>query len=98
MVSFGVNLSVLFYKSQNLIHLFADIPVVSPAMRPDATGAIFDPLFSITEIATAVFSQAIQRTIAENATEFFCCHAFVAGKIFAFFILKKIIMGHILSS
>jgi hypothetical protein len=54
-----------------------------------AMGAILDSVFGAGPVAAAVFSQGIQRTVAEQAVEVFHIPAFVAGEIFAGFILKK---------
>ena len=63
-------------------------------MRPETVAAVFDAALDITEVALASFSQTVQRTIAENTAEGFRISTFVAGEIFTFLILEKIIMRH----
>ena len=63
-------------------------------MGAQTGGAILDAAARITKIAAAVFSQGIQGTIAEQTAELRRVSTLVAGKIFAFFILKKIVIWH----
>ena len=66
-------------------------------MRNEASGAILDPLFGVSEITAALITQGIEGAIAEQATEIFRIYAFVAGKIFAGCILEEIVVCHILT-
>ncbi len=50
------------------------------------------------ETAAAVLSQTVKGTIAENTAEGVRICTFVAGEIFTFPVLEKVVMGHILSS
>lgn len=65
-------------------------------MRNQAVGAVLDPLLRIGKVAPALVAQCIQRTVAKQAAEAIFIHTLMAGKIFTFFILKKIVVGHIL--
>ena len=67
-------------------------------MGPQAGGAVFDSLFRISEAAAALVSQCIERAVAEQAAEGFRVGIGMAGKIFTFPVLKKIIVGHGFSS
>ena len=87
-------LRLLFCQFQNFIHISADILVILPAVWPQAGGAVFNSAFRIGKITTAVFSQGIQRAKAEQAAEMIRIRSPMAGKIFTFFVLKKIIMRH----
>jgi hypothetical protein len=58
-------------------------------------GAILDAVFQVSKVTAAVITQAVQRAIAEQAAEGFRVRTPVAGKIFAFLILKEIIVRHI---
>ena len=64
-------------------------------MGPQAVGTVLDTFFGIGEIAAAVFAQGIQRAVAEHAAENFRVRAGMAGKIFTFPVLKKVVMAHI---
>ena len=85
-------------KFQNGVHFPGDCLMVFPAVGLQAAGAVFDSLFGITEIAAAVFAQAVQWAVAEQAAEPLRVSAFVAGEIFAGFVLKEIIVRHFLHS
>jgi len=65
---------------------------------PKSRGAIFNSFLRIPEIATTVFSQAVQGAIAENTAERIGICAGMAGKIFTLAMLEKIVVWHILSS
>jgi hypothetical protein len=67
-------------------------------MGPQAGGAVFDAVFRIGKIATAIFSQRIKGTVAEQATETFRMVGFVAREVFAFGILEKFVICHSISS
>ena len=84
----------LFYHFQNLCHTTADTFIVFPAMGPQAPGTIFDPIFCITEASAAFFSQAIQRTVAEQAAKSLRICPLMAREILTFPVLEKIIMRH----
>ena len=75
-------LVLLFCQFHDLRHFFHNLIVVFPAVGLQAAGAVFDSLFGITEIAAAVFAQAVQRTVTEKAAEPLRVRAFVAGEIF----------------
>lgn len=85
---------ILFCKVTDFGNLRGDGLVVFPTMRAQAVGAILEPLRSIGEITAAVFSQGVQRAIAEQTAEGFRVCVFVAGEVFTCFVLKKVIIGH----
>lgn len=58
-------------------------------MRDQAAAAILDSFVVISESAAAIFSQGIERTIAEKTIEILFLYARMTGKIFAFPVLKK---------
>ena len=84
----------LFCQFHYLVQCFGDCFVVLPAVGPQAVGAILDALFGVLEIAAAVFPQGVQGAITENAAETFRVGAGMAGEIFAFPVLKKVVMAH----
>jgi hypothetical protein len=57
-------------------------------------GAILDAVFRIGEGTAAPVAQGIQRAEAEQAAELLRISPGVAGKILAFFMLKKIVIRH----
>ena len=63
-------------------------------MGLQAIGTILDPLLRIGKAAAAPVAQRVQRAIAKQAAEALRICVPVAGVILAFFILKKIVMGH----
>jgi len=63
-------------------------------MGLQAAGAILDPLLRISKAAAAPVTQRIQRTIAEQTAEAITIRPLMAGKIFTFPILEKIIIRH----
>ena len=79
---------------QNLFQILADAAVIFPAVGPQAGRAVLDPLFCVPEIAPAPISQGIQGAVAEHAAKVLRVSTLVAGKIFTFPILIKIIMAH----
>ena len=85
---------ILFHQLQHLAQLLADEGIVFPSVGPQAVGAVFDTLLRVAEIATALVSQGIQGAVAEQAAEAFRVGPGVAGKVFTFPVLKKIVMGH----
>ncbi len=91
-------LPVLFYQFQNFLHFFAYDFIILSYMRPQATGTVLNPLPGIPETATTLVTQTVQRTVAEQTAEGFRIRTGMAGKIFAFPVLKKIVVRHILSS
>jgi hypothetical protein len=61
-------------------------------------GTILDTLLSISKTAAAFITQAVQRAVAEQATEGCGVGIFVTRKVLTFLMLKKIIIGHGYSS
>jgi hypothetical protein len=61
-------------------------------MRDQAIGAVLDSLLRVPEVSSAVRSQHVERTVAEQAAEASRVRNPVAGKIFTFRILEKGIM------
>ena len=85
---------ILFHKLQHLAQLLADEGIVFPSVGPQAVGAVFDTLLRVAEIAAALISQGIQGAVAEHTAKVLRVSTLVAGKIFTFPILIKIIMAH----
>ena len=67
-------------------------------MGDQTVGAVLDPLGGILEVAAAFISQRVQRAVAEQSAEGLGIGAFVAGEIFAFPVLGKVVMGHFCTS
>jgi hypothetical protein len=57
-------------------------------------GTIFNTLLGISKAAAAVFTQAVQRAVTEQATESCGVCLIMTGKIFTFFVLKNIVIWH----
>ena len=64
-------------------------PKVFLFVRNHATGAVLDAAFGVAEIAAAVLSERVERTVAEQAVEPFGKFRLMAGKILAGCILEK---------
>ncbi len=75
-------------------HFIHNPVIIFPAVRDKAFGAVFDACLRICKIAAAVFSQSIQRAVAEKTVEVFRPFGFVAWEIFAGCVLKKFIIIH----
>ena len=65
-------------------------------MGAQAVGAVFHATFCITEAAAALIAQAVKGTIAEQTAEGFQIGTGMARKVFAVFMLKKIVIRHVL--
>lgn len=87
-----------FSKFHNLPDPGTNILIVFPLMRPQATGAVLDAVLCVPEIPAALISQGIQRTEAEQTAKVLWVCSFVAGEIFAFPMLKKIVVCHVIPS
>ena len=61
-------------------------------MRDHAPGAVFHTLIGVAAVAAAVFSQRVERAIAEQAVEIVGIVRFVAGKELTLPVLKKCVM------
>jgi hypothetical protein len=85
---------LLFRHFKNAGHFFADGTIILPAVGLQALGAILDAIFRVCKAAAALVAQGVQGTIAEQAAEGFRVSAWMAGEIFAFLVLEKIIVGH----
>ena len=68
--------------------------IISPLVGHKAMAAILDTALCVAEVTAALISQPIKGAIAEKAIKIRRIFALMAGKIFAFFILKKLIMLH----
>ena len=66
-------------------------------MGNQAARAVFDALFGIGKVTAAAIAQGIQRAITKQATEGFRIGIFMARKILALLMLKKIVMSHEMS-
>ena len=71
----------LFRHFDDLGQVLADGVVILPLVGAQARGAILDTVCQIGKIAAAVFSQGVQRAIAEKAVEIFRIRSFVAREI-----------------
>jgi hypothetical protein len=89
---------LLFRHFKNAGHFFADGTIILPAVGFQALGAILDAIFRVCKAAAALVAQGVKGTIAEQAAEGFRVSAWMAGEIFAFLVLEKIIVGHFYSS
>ena len=63
-------------------------------MGNETVGTIFNAIFCIGEIATALFTQDIQGAVAEQAAKMLWIFAAMAGEIGAVFILQKFMIVH----
>ena len=88
------NLRLLFCHLQDLLGLLADLGILLPAVRAQTVGAVFVAILGILEITAAILPKGIQGAVAENTAETFRISTGMAGKIFTFPILEKIIMCH----
>ena len=87
--------SVLLFGQLHYIADFGhDLIIVLPLVGNQAVGAILDAILCVGEIAAAFVAQGIQGAIAEQATKGAFVLYLVAGEIFTFFMLKKVIMSH----
>ena len=86
--------SRLFRKGDDFFHFLHHIIVIFPFVGYKATGAILNPTLGIAEISSAFVPQGIQGAIAKQAVKIFSFFAIMAGKIFTFPVLKKLIMLH----
>ena len=86
--------SRFFRKFQDIAHSFHDLSVVFPTVGAQAIGTVLDPILQIGKAAAAFVTQCIEGTVAKEAIEALFIRPGVAGKIFAFLILKKIVMAH----
>ena len=89
--------AVLFCQFQHFPHFLANGGITFPPVGPQAGGTIFDTAFCISEISAAAVAQTIQRTVAKQAAEGCRVCRLMAGKIFTFSVLKKIIMAHMVT-
>jgi hypothetical protein len=67
-------------------------------MRAQTIYAGFHATCGVLEIATAVLTHVIQRTIAKQTVEILWLIRLMTWKIFTFFVLKKLVVLHIFSS
>ena len=63
-------------------------------MGSQAIGAVLDAVFGVGEIAAAIFAQGVEGAVAEDAGEGRPVGAGVAGEVFTFPVLEKIIVCH----
>ena len=70
--------------------------IIVPVMRKSAVRTVFIALFIIPVVPAAFLSQRVQRAIAEQAVELRLVNTLVAGKVFAFFVLEKLMMKFLL--
>ena len=65
---------------------------IFPFVRPVATHAVLYAPAGEAEIASAGIPQKVQRAVAEQAIEIRLGHTLVAGEVFAFLVLKKLVI------
>ena len=90
--------SRFFRKFQNFGHFFHDLSVILPTVGPQAIGTILDAAGQIGKTAAAFVAQGVEGAITEQAVEALPIRAGMAGEIFTFPVLKKIVMAHFISS
>jgi hypothetical protein len=66
-----------------------DVVIAFGTVGHQAVGAIFDAVFGIAAVSTAVVPQNVQRTVAEQAIKIAVVLCLVAGEIPAIFVLKN---------
>lgn len=71
--------------------------IVFPAMRNETVRAIFVSAFGIFEIATALLSQCIERTITEKTAEVLRICSIMTRKILTLPVLKEIVVTILLA-
>ena len=86
---------LLFGQLHDIADLGHDLIIVLPLVGDQAVGAILDAVLGIGEIAAAFVTQSIQGAIAEQATKAGFVGYLMTGEVFTFFILKKVVVGHI---
>ena len=86
------------YESDDFDCLFGNIIVALPLVGAQAIGAVLDAVFGVGKIAAAVFAQSVEGAVAEDAAKGFGIGVLVAGEVFAFFVLEKVIVGHCVTS
>jgi len=65
-------------------------------MGKQTAGAVFDPLFCVSEASSAFFAQCVQRAVTEQTVKVLRVSGFVAGETLAGGVLEKSVMtGHI---
>jgi len=67
-------------------------------MRHHTITAIFDAVFKIYEVAPALFTQCIKRTVTKQAIEFVHITHFMTREKVAFLMVEKLVLFHIYTS
>ena len=83
-----------FRKLHYIHHLLQNLVIIFPNMGPYTGRTILDSIFQILKASAAPVSQDIQRAIAEQTVKLRWIRPLMAGKEFAFPILKKSIVFH----
>ena len=76
----------------NFIKFVHDILVIFFLVGHQTVRTVLDAIFCVFEIAAAVFTQSIQRTVAEQAVEVFLVLSLVAREKLALPVLEKFIV------
>ena len=97
-VQFSISDGIFLHQFDDLSDFFGDLSVAFTLMGPEALGAVFDAIICIGKIAAAVFAQGIEGTVAEDAGEGLWVGVLMAGKIFAEFVLEKVVICHTITS
>ena len=94
---FAVRLAVDELEHVHQLFVFLrHIGVVVFTVRYKAVRAVLDVSVLIDEIAAAVLSERVERTVTEEAVELLRMCRFVAGELFALAVLKEIEMTIVL--
>ncbi len=75
--------------------LLYDHIIVFPAVRFHTVHAGLDAAVKVREIASALFSETVERAITKQTVEILRMVRLMTGKILAFLVLKKLIMFHL---
>ena len=86
--------SRFFGQVDDFGHSFHDVVKTALAVGQKAVGAIFDPCIGVCEIPTALIFQCIEGAVAEKAVKGVTIRFFVTWEVFAFFVLKELIIFH----
>ena len=84
----------LFGKLHDSRHLLHDLFIVFPSVREQAVGTVLNAAFRVGKVTAAAISQRIQRAPAKQTVKLLRIGLTVAGEVFTFLVLKKIVMGH----
>ncbi len=84
----------LFRQLDHCFRLLLDRSIILTAMGAQASRTILYAVFCICKASATLFSQHIEWAIAKQAAEALRICTAMAGEIFTFLILKKIVISH----